>query len=183
MVRFYALERAANRLLASRAAAVPVVVVGNITVGGAGKIAVTLWLARQLQQRGWRPGIVSRGYVVVDDVRVCWRDSRADEVGDEPLLLARRSGCPVWLARVGPRPVLPCWRSIPKSISPVGTMVCNTMRWGAMSNWRCLTPAAGNGRRFPAARPLREPLSRLATVDAVACTAWLRRIGQPSPRL
>ena len=101
LVWLYALLSAANRLLARpRRLPVPVVVVGNITVGGAGKTPLTLWLARQLQQRGWRPGIVSRGYGrSADDVRGVLADSRADEVGDEPLLLARRSGCPVWVGR------------------------------------------------------------------------------------
>jgi len=79
---------------------VPVVVVGNITAGGSGKTPLTIHLARSLAGRGWRPGIVSRGYGGrargVEAVSV---SSEAALVGDEPLLLARRSGCPVFVGR------------------------------------------------------------------------------------
>jgi tetraacyldisaccharide 4'-kinase len=74
---------------------VPVVVVGNLTVGGTGKTPFTIWLAGQLQARGFSVGIVSRGYGrggagTVRDVSAGsdWR-----QVGDEPVLLARRTGC------------------------------------------------------------------------------------------
>ena len=75
---------------------VPVVVVGNISVGGTGKTPFTLLLAQLLQQQGWRPGIVSRGYGarVTGPILVA-KDADAAEVGDEPLLLAQTSGCPV----------------------------------------------------------------------------------------
>jgi tetraacyldisaccharide 4'-kinase len=74
---------------------VPVVVVGNLTVGGTGKTPFTIWLAVQLRARGFTVGIVSRGYGrsgagAVRDV-VAQSDWR--QVGDEPLLLARRTGC------------------------------------------------------------------------------------------
>ena len=79
---------------------VPVIVVGNITVGGAGKTPLTLWLARQFRERGWRPGIVSRGYGGDNAVpRPVTPSSLPAEVGDEPLLLGRRSGVPVWVGR------------------------------------------------------------------------------------
>lgn len=75
---------------------VPVVVVGNIVAGGAGKTPLTLWLAERLRTAGHHPGIVSRGYRrVTDDIRQVGAGDTAQEVGDEPLLLARRSGCPV----------------------------------------------------------------------------------------
>lgn len=59
---FSALAWLNRRLARAERLPVPVIVVGNITVGGAGKTPLTIWLARQLRQRGWRPGIVSRGY-------------------------------------------------------------------------------------------------------------------------
>lgn len=79
---------------------VPVVVVGNITAGGSGKTPLAIHLARSLSGCGWRPGIVSRGYggsaTGVEAVSV---SSEAALVGDEPLLLARRAGCPVFVGR------------------------------------------------------------------------------------
>ena len=82
---------------------VPVVVIGNITVGGSGKTPLAIALATALAQRGWRPGIVSRGYG--GDARGPSRvdqDSSATLVGDEPLLLAR-TGLPVWVGRNRPQ--------------------------------------------------------------------------------
>ena len=79
---------------------VPVVVVGNITAGGAGKTPLTLYLAQHLQALGRRPGIISRGYGrrrdAVDEVRLT---SDVADVGDEPLLLRQRAGCPVFVGR------------------------------------------------------------------------------------
>jgi len=74
-----------------------VIVVGNITAGGTGKTPTVIWLARQLRERGFSPGIVSRGYGGSQSrspMRVD-ADSAAAVVGDEPVLLARRSSCPV----------------------------------------------------------------------------------------
>ncbi|MDH3363567.1 MAG: tetraacyldisaccharide 4'-kinase [Gammaproteobacteria bacterium] len=76
---------------------VPVIVVGNITAGGTGKTPAAVWLARELRARGFSPGIVSRGYGGTKSnspMRVD-ADSDARLVGDEPVLLARRSDCPV----------------------------------------------------------------------------------------
>lgn len=80
---------------------VPVIVVGNISVGGTGKTPLVLWLADYLRGHGYRPGIVSRGYGGRNargpqQVRV---DSDPGQVGDEPVILARRSGCPVAVCR------------------------------------------------------------------------------------
>ncbi len=76
---------------------VPVIVVGNITVGGTGKTPLVLWLAQKTVELGVRPGIVSRGYGgrVQGRPRLVTLRDRADEVGDEALLLARHAGCPV----------------------------------------------------------------------------------------
>ncbi|CAM3842541.1 tetraacyldisaccharide 4'-kinase [Rheinheimera salexigens] len=75
---------------------VPVIIVGNISVGGTGKTPFTLMLCQLLQSQGWRPGIVSRGYgAQIVKPRLVTVNANAIDVGDEPLLLAQRSGCPV----------------------------------------------------------------------------------------
>jgi tetraacyldisaccharide 4'-kinase len=79
--------------------ACPVVVIGNLTVGGTGKTPLTLWLAQALRARGLAVGILSRGYGRGSGaVRAVHGDASWTEVGDEPLLLARRSGCPTVVA-------------------------------------------------------------------------------------
>lgn len=87
-------------LLRQEQAGIPVVVVGNVIVGGAGKTPVTLAVVRHLRQRGIAVGIVSRGYGrSTRDCREATPDSPASAVGDEPALLARASGAPVFVAR------------------------------------------------------------------------------------
>lgn len=93
-----ALRRLAFRcgLKASHRLPVPVIVVGNISVGGTGKTPVTLRLCEMLQANGWRPGIISRGYgVKLTAPRLVKSDDAPSDSGDEPVLLAQRSGCPV----------------------------------------------------------------------------------------
>ena len=78
---------------------VPVVVVGNVIAGGAGKTPTTLAVVQHLKSRGWRPGIVSRGHGrATDDCREVLPDAYPREVGDEPLLLRRRADVPVFVA-------------------------------------------------------------------------------------
>ncbi len=97
-----ALRRAlyALRILRQVTLPVPVIVVGNIFVGGTGKTPFTIWLVESLRERGFHPGVISRGYgresEQIADVKA---NSTADEVGDEPLLIAQRSGAPVVVGR------------------------------------------------------------------------------------
>ena len=81
-------------------ASLPVIVVGNISVGGNGKTPVVVWLVEQLQARGWRPGVVSRGYGGKAPHYPYRLDatSTTAQAGDEPVLIARRCGCPVVVA-------------------------------------------------------------------------------------
>ena len=82
---------------------VPVIVVGNITVGGSGKTPLTLWLAQQLIEEGWHPGIISRGYRSnATSPQAVLPSDTPDAVGDEPLLMAQRALCPVWIGRNRP---------------------------------------------------------------------------------
>ena len=77
--------------------ALPVLVVGNVSVGGTGKTPLTARLVAELRERGWRPGIVSRGYGGArhDRPRHVRADDAARDVGDEPLMLHRATGAPV----------------------------------------------------------------------------------------
>ncbi|MGH8317613.1 MAG: tetraacyldisaccharide 4'-kinase [Steroidobacteraceae bacterium] len=78
----------------SHAVGRPVIVIGNLTVGGTGKTPLTIWLANSLRQLGIEVGLVSRGYGRRDaGLRLVAADSRWQEVGDEPLILHRRTGC------------------------------------------------------------------------------------------
>ncbi|MGE5469909.1 MAG: tetraacyldisaccharide 4'-kinase [Bacteroidota bacterium] len=157
---------------------VPVVVVGNITVGGAGKTPLTIALAAALRQRGWRPGIVSRGYGGENAApRPVCPESRPADVGDEPILLARRSGVPVWVGRDRAA----AGRALLAARPEVNLILCDDglqhYRLGrdvelAVFDGR----GAGNGWRLPLG-PLREPLDRLRAVDAVVCN------GAPDARL
>ena len=79
---------------------IPVVVVGNYIVGGAGKTPTTMALVRSLQALGWTPGVVSRGYGRDGDhVAMITPSSTPDAVGDEPLLIFRQTGVPVAVGR------------------------------------------------------------------------------------
>lgn len=79
---------------------VPVIVVGNIFVGGTGKTPLAIWLVQTLRQAGFHPGVISRGYGTSNNApRPVTLQSPAHEVGDEPLLIAHRAQCPVMVGR------------------------------------------------------------------------------------
>jgi tetraacyldisaccharide 4'-kinase len=87
-------------ILPSHRLPVPVVVVGNVVVGGAGKTPTVVQIVRHLQARGWRPGVVSRGHGREGDAPCLVTPERLpQEVGDEPCLLAQATGVPVVVAR------------------------------------------------------------------------------------
>ena len=167
---FILLAALKRRLTRSIKLSVPVIVVGNITVGGAGKTPLTLWLAQQFLQRGLRPGIVTRGYGG-KNADPCAVAANADpaEVGDEALLLARRVGVPVWVARDR----VAAGQALLAAHPEVNLLLCDD----GLQHYRLARDVelavfdgrgVGNGWRLPLG-PLREPLSRLLTVDAVIC--------------
>ncbi|MDH3401865.1 MAG: tetraacyldisaccharide 4'-kinase [Chromatiales bacterium] len=153
-------------LLKSESVGVPVLVVGNITVGGTGKTPLVLHLAECLQHRGVRVGIVSRGYGGSETVQKVTPDSLPADVGDEPLLLARRSGVPVWIGadRVAAARELVA-EGVQTIISDDGLQHYRLARDAeivVIDGQRSL----GNGACIPAG-PLRESPARLREVDMV----------------
>jgi tetraacyldisaccharide 4'-kinase len=175
-----ALRRSAYRLGWSQSlrAARPVIVVGNITVGGTGKTPMTIWLAEQLQARGLRVGIVLRGYggTSTQWPRDVSNETSAEEVGDEAVLLAQRTGA---FVVAGPDRVVAARRAIERGAQVV---VCDDglqhyrlardLEFAVIDERRGL----GNGRLLPAG-PLREPAGRLRSVDLQILT---RRSQGPS---
>ena len=166
-------KRRRFRYLSGRAARwrapVPVVVVGNITVGGTGKTPFVIWLAEWLRQRGFRPGIVSRGYRgrrEVDALDV-YADTDALSAGDEAPLLAARTGCPVVVAtdRVEAVRKLLGANDCDVVISDDGLQhyaLSRDIEIVVVDGDRRF----GNGRCLPAG-PLREPIARLDEVDFI----------------
>ena len=88
-------------VLRSRGVAVPVVVVGNVSVGGTGKTPLTIALVQRLQREGWNPGVASRGYGRRDEAVAAWvtGDTPPLDGGDEPVLIARRTRAKVRVDR------------------------------------------------------------------------------------
>jgi tetraacyldisaccharide 4'-kinase len=160
------------RVFKSTHPGIPVIVVGNLTVGGSGKTPLVIWIAELLKSKGWSPGIVSRGYGArITEPRAATVAAEAAEVGDEPILLSRRSGCPVW---VGADRVQVAAR-LRTAHEEVNVLVLDDgLQHYAMR--RDLEIAVvdargfGNGFLLPAG-PLREPRSRLRGVDAVVSHA------------
>ena len=96
-----ALHRAlyTSGLRARERAPVPLLVVGNLVAGGAGKTPTVIALVEQMRQRGYTPGVISRGYGRKGDaLRLVEPTSAADDVGDEPLLIHLRTRAPVAVA-------------------------------------------------------------------------------------
>ncbi|MDD0843253.1 tetraacyldisaccharide 4'-kinase [Pseudomonas sp. Gutcm_11s] len=148
---------------------VPVLVVGNVTVGGTGKTPMILWLIEHCRARGLRVGVVSRGYGATPP-ELPWRvraEDPASHAGDEPLLIVQRSGVPLVIDPQRARAVqaLLEQESLDLILSDDGLQHYRLARDIEL----VLIDAArglGNRRCLPAG-PLREPAERLAEVDAV----------------
>ena len=150
----------------------PVIVVGNISVGGTGKTPLVLWLADWLRGRGLRPGILTRGYggAAVHWPRQVLPGSDPVELGDEPVLLARRSGCPVVAGPDRPADADRLVRVLGCDIL-VSDDGLQHYRLGRRLEIAVIDGARGLGnRRCLPAGPLREPPGRLDEVDLVVGT-------------
>lgn len=148
----------------------PVVVVGNITAGGTGKSPLTAWLASHFRNQGWRPVILSRGYGgkrTGDSPLLVKADTDPIEAGDEPVMLATQTGCPVV---VHPQRLASATLAMEQDLGNL--LLCDDgLQHYALA--RDLEIAVfdgargvGNGAGLPVG-PLREPVARLQGVDLV----------------
>lgn len=161
-------------------APVPVVVVGNLTAGGNGKTPVVIWLVEQLQQHGVRVGVVSRGYGGKAQRYPLLLNAQTTpgEAGDEPVLIAQRTGAPV--------AVSPVRRDAVEAIlahQPVQLIITDD----GLQHYRLARDKEivvvdgvrrfGNGWWLPAG-PMRERASRLKTVDAIITNGGVAKAGE-----
>ncbi|ETS29932.1 tetraacyldisaccharide 4'-kinase [Photorhabdus temperata] len=166
-------------------APVPIVVVGNLTVGGNGKTPVVIWLVEQLQKKGYRVGVVSRGYggkaenyplLVTDKITTA-------QAGDEPVLIHRRTGAPVAVA--------------PKRVEAVKALLADTsldiivtddglQHYALQRDFEIAVIDGvrrfGNGWWLPAG-PMRELSGRLNKVNAVITNGGTPESGELSMTL
>jgi tetraacyldisaccharide 4'-kinase len=173
------LRRAAyvSGLLPARTLPVPVIVVGNLTVGGTGKTPLVLWLVEFLRAEGWRPAVVCGGYGgrMTRHPQQVRPDSSPEMVGDEPVLIAQRTRCPVAVAR---RRALAAEELVRHTDSDI--IVCDDgLQHLALD--RDIEIAVvdgdrrfGNGRCLPAG-PLRDLPGRIRTVDLVVANGRAAR--------
>jgi tetraacyldisaccharide 4'-kinase len=152
-------------IVASARLPVPVVVVGNLTVGGTGKTPLVIALAESLRQRGLRPAILSRGYGGAGvSPRAVASGQDPGRTGDEPVLLAERAGCPVWVGADRAAAGLALCAAHPDR----NVILCDDglQHYRLQRDFEIAVEderGAGNGLLLPAG-PLREPLNR--RVDA-----------------
>lgn len=164
------LSRALYRsgLLRSERLPVPVIVVGNIAVGGSGKTPTVDWLAAHLKAAGWRPGVVSRGHGgSVDGVAAVPADGDPVVFGDEPVLLARLTGCPVYVGRDRPAVARALLAAHPDCDVILADDGMQHYRLARDLELAVVDPATLGNRWLLPAGPLREPMSRLRGVDLV----------------
>lgn len=149
----------------------PVIIVGNITVGGTGKTPMVIHLCQQLSQLGYRPAVTSRGYgVVLNHSRLVTDADTAVQVGDEPLLIYKNAKVPVM---VGPNRNDSIQQLIEHNLCDL--VICDD----GLQDYRfmhdleiCMVDSArlfGNGRLIPSG-PLREKLQRIFSCDFVVAT-------------
>ena len=151
---------------------VPIIIVGNIRVGGTGKTPIVIALAEQLSQLGWKPGIISRGYGAASQTAPMQVHSDSDPalVGDEPVLIAKRTQnqFPIWVFPKRSRSIKALLKQSPDTnviISDDGLQHSALARWPAREGGRDIefvvrdSRGEGNGFLLPAG-PLREPADR-----------------------
>lgn len=170
--------------LASSRLPVPVIVVGNIFVGGTGKTPFTIWLVQALRSAGFSPGVISRGYgASAEAARLVTPQSSPAEVGDEPVLIASRAACPVMVGRnraAAGRALLAAYPEVDLIITDDGLQHYALQR--DIEIVLCDNRVNGNGWLLPAG-PLREPASRRRDFTIVNTTGPLPSVSKPAFRM
>ena len=161
-------------------APVPVVVVGNLTAGGNGKTPVVIWLVEQLQKRGIRPGVVSRGYggKAAQYPLLLAEKTTTAEAGDEPVLIFQRTGAPVAVSPVRSDAV----RALLAEHAVQIIITDDGLQHYALARDKEIVVIDGvrrfgNGWWLPAG-PMRERASRLKSVDAVIVNGGEAKTGE-----
>lgn len=157
---------------------VPVIIVGNIVVGGSGKTPLVIYLAQHLKEQGYKPGIISRGYKGKSTYwpRQVYKNSQPSLVGDEAVLIARRTDCPIAVA-----PNRYAAAMLLLNNHKIDIIICDDgLQHKALArDIEIITIDGkhryGNGHCLPAG-PLREPAKRLQQVDIIVCN------GQPQAK-
>lgn len=161
-------------------APVPVVIVGNITAGGAGKTPTTIALITHLLNQGFKPAVISRGYGRIKPERCLEvrNNTAALDAGDEPLLIKRRTGVPVFVAAQRTRAIKSLLEQYPQTDVIIGDDGLQHYALGRDIEIIVFDDRGiGNGWLIPAG-PLREPLERAKQADLILYNAQ-----QPSTRL
>ncbi|MGH8516976.1 MAG: tetraacyldisaccharide 4'-kinase [Panacagrimonas sp.] len=167
---------------AAQSAPVPVIMIGNLAIGGTGKTPFVIWLVERLHEWGMRPGVISRGYGG-HAPRYPWRvtgRTPVSEAGDEPLLIALRTARPVMVGadRVATACALAEQAEIDVLVSDDGLQhyrLARALEICVIDGRRGL----GNGALLPAG-PLRESVSRLLEVGLVVINGEGFDAGHPS---
>lgn len=156
-------------LIKSIRLSVPVIIVGNINVGGTGKTPLVIWLAEQLKSAGYQPGIISRGYGgSAQQVTEVTPDSNTTLAGDEAVLISARTRCPVFVSSDRVSAGQQLLKSYPQCnviISDDGLQHYRLQRDVEIAVYDA-SKGFGNGALLPAG-PLRESKARLKAVDAI----------------
>lgn len=148
---------------------VPIIIIGNITVGGTGKTPLILYLASFFRKEGYKPGIISRGYGGNSKTWPQWVDaqSQAKYVGDEAVLMAKKADCPLV---VGPNRVKAAQMLLDKTSCNIILSDDGLQHYALERDIEIAVVDGergfGNGHTLPCG-PLREPLARIQKVDLV----------------
>ncbi|MEB7883226.1 tetraacyldisaccharide 4'-kinase [Serratia fonticola] len=166
-------------------APVPVVIVGNLTAGGNGKTPMVIWLVEQLQQRGYRVGVVSRGYGGKSAVYPLVLDAQTTtrQAGDEPVLIFQRTGAPV---AISPKRAEAVQALLSQGKLDLIITDDGLQHYALQRDFELVVIDGvrrfGNGWWLPAG-PMRERVSRLKTVDACVANGGVAQPGEIAMKL